>query len=226
MQVKKGDFVELEYTGKIKEDSIVFDTTSAETAKKENIFNEETTYEPTIICVGHKQLLPGLDKAVEGAEIGQEKTVEISPEEGFGKKRADLIQLVSTSKFRKHGINPVPGLQVNIDNTVGTIKTVTGGRTLVDFNHPCSGKNLIYTFKVNKIITDTKQKVEAVMHQLFGKQMVDTVQVKEKKAEITLKIEMPKELQDKCTEKVKEIIPDITEISYKMKKDMQDIKNT
>ncbi len=225
MQIKKGDFVELEYTGMLKNEQIIFDTTSAETAKKAGIFNEQKEYFPTVVCVGHKQLLKGLDSAVEGAEVGKEKSVEISPEDGFGKKRADLLQLIATQKFRKHGINPVPGLQVNVDNMIGVIKTVTGGRTLVDFNHPCASKELVYTFTVKRIVTETKEKIEALLQQIFGKALIASVEVKEGKAEIALRIEIPKEVQEKCTEKVQESVPEVIEITYTIKKEMPDINN-
>ena len=56
--------------------------------------------------------------------------------------------------FKKQGIMPEPGMQVNVDNMTGIIKTAAGGRCLVDFNHPLSGKDLVYTIKVNKIIED------------------------------------------------------------------------
>ena len=214
MQVKKGDFVEMEYTGKIKEGNIIFDTTNEETAKKANIWNQQTGYNAVIICVGHQQLLKGIDTALEGADVNKEKTIDIKAEDGFGKKRADLIQLVATAKFRKHGITPMPGLQVNIDDTIGMIKTVTGGRTLVDFNHPCAGKELIYVCTVKRIVTDTKEKLHAVMQQLFGKQLVDSIEIKENKAKITLRMELPTEIQEKCTTKAKELIPEITEIEY------------
>lgn len=225
MQIKKGDFVELEYTGMLKNEQMIFDTTNADTAKKVGIFNEQKEYGPIIVCVGHKQLLKGLDTAVETAEIGKEKKVEISPEDGFGKKRADLFQLIATPKFRKHGINPVPGLQVNVDNAVGVIKTVTGGRTLVDFNHPCASKDIVYTFTVKRMVTDTKEKVEALLQQLFGKALIAHVTVKEGKAEVALRIEIPKELQEKCTEKIQETVPEVTVITYSVKKDEKIIEN-
>ena len=51
-------------------------------------------------------------------------------------------------------------MQLNIDGVVGTVKTVTGGRTLVDFNHPLSGRELVYEVQVKKVVTDTQQKVK------------------------------------------------------------------
>ena len=148
-KVSKKDFIEIEYTGKLKEDNIVFDTTDEKVAKENNL-ETHSGYEPVIICVGQEQLLKGIDKNLEGKDIGKEYDIEIKPEDAFGNKNAKLIQLIPTAKFKKQNIQPMPGIQLNIDGMVGTIKTVSGGRTLVDFNHPLAGKELLYKIKINK----------------------------------------------------------------------------
>ncbi len=214
MQIKENDFIEIDYTGKLKDDNITFDTTSEETAKAAGIFNPKTQYKPMIVCVGHGQLLKGIDKEIVGKEIGTEYTFTIAPIDGFGKKNPELMQLIATPKFRKHGVNPVPGLQVNIDNMVGIIRTVTGGRTLVDFNHPCAGKDLIYTVKVKRIVTDTKEKANAFLKLSLGEQIIRNVDVKDKKVEVTTLMKMPEELQPKITEQLQKCIPEINEIHY------------
>src|SRR3989338_4513746 len=153
--IKKNDFIEVSYTGKTKEENFVFDTTEETVAKEAGIYNPEGKYGTLIICVGQHHLLPGLDKFVEGKDLGN-FTVELPPEEAFGKKNAKLIQLIPTSKFNQQRIQPQVGLQVTIDGHLGVIKTVTGGRTLVDFNHPLSGKNVLYEISIKKKITDQK----------------------------------------------------------------------
>src|SRR3989338_664709 len=105
--LKKNDFVEIEYTGKIKEDNIIFDTTDEKIAKDQGIYNQNQTYGPVVICIGEKQVLAGIDEQLEGKETEKGYTLEISPEQGFGKKNAKLIQLINTSKFRQQGIAPV-----------------------------------------------------------------------------------------------------------------------
>ena len=219
MQIKENDFIEIDYTGKLKDDNIIFDTTNEETARSAGIFNPKAKYKAMIVCVGHAQLLKGIDKAIVGKELNTEYTIPISAEEGFGKKKAELIELIATPKFRKHGINPVPGLQVNIDNMIGIIKTVSGGRTMVDFNHPCAGKDLMYTLKVKRMVTDTKEKAEAFLKMSLGEQIIKSVEVKEKKAEITTNIEMPSELQPKITEQLQKCIPEIAEVHYRQAKE-------
>ena len=84
--VKKDDFVELEYTGVLKDLNAVFDTTSEETAKKEGIHDPKMTYGPVSICIGQGQILQGLDSSLEGLEVGKEHELTLPPEKAFGKK--------------------------------------------------------------------------------------------------------------------------------------------
>ncbi len=220
--IKKNDFVEIEYTGKTVDEGIIFDTTNAETAKENGLNQQNTKFGPKIVCVGENQVIPGLDKDIEGKEPEKEYSVQIPPEEGFGKKSAKNIQLVPTKQFHKQNINPVPGLQVNIDNQVGIVKTVTGGRTMVDFNHPLASKELVYDYKINKIITDTKQKVDSYLMNSIG--LPAQTSFGEEKLTITMKFELPEEAQKKIEEKLKEVIPEIKEINFSL--DSNANKNT
>ncbi len=214
--MKKGNFVELEYTGKVKDMDFVFDTTSEKEAKENNIHDAKASYGPVIICIGQGHVIKGLDEYLEGKEPGKEYHIELSPEKGFGKKNAKLIQLVATSKFIKQKINPMPGLQVNIDNMMGMIRTVSGGRTLVDFNHPLAGKELIYDFKINKIVKDDEEKLKGLLKLQLNLKDVK-VAIKEGNATIDLSIkqELPKPVEEKLTKYIKELIPSIKKIEFK-----------
>lgn len=214
MSIQEKDFIELEYTGKIKDDNFIFDTTSEKTAKENNLYQEGSEYKPIIICVGQGQIIKGLDKAIVGKEINKEYTLDIPPEEAYGKKNVKLIQLISTSKFKQQNIQPMPGLQVNIDGTMGVIKTVSGGRTLVDFNHPLSGKELTYTIKINKVITDDKEKINSILSVNLGIKDTET-KIENKKAEITTKQDIPKEIHEEIKKKIKELLPTLDEITIK-----------
>lgn len=219
-KTKKGDFIELDYSGTIKESGILFDTTNADVAKKNNIFNEKYEYKPIIVCIGKSQLVPGLDKALEEKETGKEYEIELKPEEAFGKKDAKLIKLVPTKIFTKQKITPVPGLSVNIDGMFGIIKTVTGGRTIVDFNHPLSGKEIVYKFKINKVIKDNKEKIEKFLSAALNlkKELFD-VELKNQDAKITLKIDLPKEIQDTIAKKITELMPTVKKAEFLIKKE-------
>lgn len=212
--IKKGHFIEISYTGIIKEGNLVFDTTDEKIAKENNIFNPKAEYGPVVICVGQGQLIKGFDADLVGKELNKEYEVEISPENAFGKKSAQLLKLVPTNIFIKQNIVPQPGLQVNIDNNIGIIKTVTGGRTIVDFNHPLSGKEVIYKYKVTKIINDTVEKIKSLLSIILNISKKDIeVKYEAGKAEVSM-IKMPEFIQIEMIKKIKELIPEIKEVKF------------
>ncbi|MFS6939009.1 hypothetical protein ACDX33_11095, partial [Neisseria animaloris] len=73
-------------------------------------------------------------------------------EEAFGKRQVNLIKLVPTNIFTKQNMTPVPGLHVNLDGIYGVIRSVSGGRTIVDFNHPLSSHDLVYEVDIKRIV--------------------------------------------------------------------------
>ena len=112
--------------------------------------------------------------------------------------------------FRKQNINAVPGLQVNLDGIIGTIKTVTGGRTLVDFNHPLSGKKVIYELKIIKVITTPKEKVEGML-----KNLITDFDVEEKEGKITIHSKIKDEkFKAELEKELKTRIPEIKSITF------------
>ncbi len=209
--VKKKDFVEIEYTGKIKEDNTVFDTTDEKVAKENNLHGHD--FSPAIICIGEEQVLKGIDKNLEGKSIGGEYEFDVNPEDAFGKKNAKLIQLIPTAKFRQQSIQPMPGMQLNIDGMVGTVKTVSGGRTLVDFNHPLAGKELSYKVRINKKITDDKEKLNGYLKLALGTKDFEAA-VENGNAKITLKNEIPKEIQEELSEKITELMSEVKKAEF------------
>lgn len=203
MPIKKGDFIEVEYTGKLKTGEI-FDTTDEAVAKANNLFSPQMRFGPIAICVGERNILAGLDKYIESREFGS-YSFELKAEEAFGKKDPKMIQLVQTSKFLQQKIRPFPGLQINIDGVVGTVKTVTGGRTLVDFNHPLAGREVVYDIKLNKGISDKKEQVNSLVYMALG--ISDAgIELGNDKAVIRLRRELPDAVKDKLREDIRRLV--------------------
>lgn len=209
IQVK--DFLELEYTGKLKEGNAIFDTTDKKVAEEAGIAEKNRVYEPTIICIGEGHLLKGLDEALQGKEVGKKYTIELKPEDAFGRKNMKLIQLVATNKFKQQGIQPMPGLQVNIDGLFGTIKSVSGGRTLVDFNHPLAGQELVYEVTVTRKVMGDQEKVQALAKLLL--QQEATVELKESKAIVTVKKAVQDQGKERLQKKVRELVQGVKDLT-------------
>jgi FKBP-type peptidyl-prolyl cis-trans isomerase 2 len=198
MTVKKGDFLEVSYTGRIKSTNLIFDTTDPEQAKKAGI---KAKVHPVKIIVGKRLIIPGLDEALIGKEIEKQFTVEISPEKGFGKRVAKLIKLIPLKEFKQRKIDPYPGLRINIDGIAATVLSRSGGRVLVDFNHPLAGKDLKYTFIVKKVIKEQKEKLNIIVG-FFN--IGAKIKVKANKVTITIKKPVPKPIQDQLRKEIKE----------------------
>lgn len=161
--MNQGDFIEIEYLGRVKLTGEIFDLTSEELAKKENIFNPKHTYGPALVIVGSNMVIRGVMKEIENMNIGEEREFEVSPSEGFGMRSPKLIRILPVSKFIENKINPVPGAYFEIDGMQAKVQSVSGGRVRVDFNNPLAGKELVYKVKVLGRVEGNKNKVEKLL---------------------------------------------------------------
>ncbi|MBT3323808.1 peptidylprolyl isomerase [archaeon] len=209
MKAKKGDFVEVVYTGRL-DDGHIFDLNDREVAEKENL-DQKALAPKTIACLGEKDLVPGLDNFLIDKEIGEKLKVDLKAEEAFGKKEADLIQMVPVSKFKEQKINPVPGLRLNIDNMVGIIKIVSGGRVMVDFNHALAGKNVHYEVLMKREVTDIKEKVESFLKLSLNLKELD---VKENEGNVSVKLALPDQLHGAVEEQVKKRVKEVKSVKF------------
>lgn len=163
MAINNGDFVRLNFTGKVKETDDVFDTTIEDVAKDGDIYMEEKTYKPLPIVVGANHILPALEEALEGLDAGESKTIEVESKDAFGDRSSELVQLIPMREFKKQGMTPVPGMPISAGDRSGKILTVNGGRVKVDFNHELAGKDLVYDIEVIDIIDDDEDKIKSLI---------------------------------------------------------------
>ena len=218
--IKKHDFVEIEYTGRLKEDNTIFDTTQEKVARENDVYDEHANYEPSIICIGESNILKALDEQMIGKETGGEYSFELSAEQAFGRKDAKLLQLIPTSKFRQQNIQPAPGLRLNIDGMFGIVKTVSGGRCYVDFNHPLAGKDLVYDVKINRIVEDDKEKLNSLLKLHFHVKDADTT-ITDGTASIATKTKIPKEAQEEFKKIAFHTILSIKNIEFGIKEEKE-----
>jgi len=182
-KITKNDFIEIEFTGKISNTDEVFDTNIKADAEKAKLDIKEI--KPFILSVGHKMLPAGFDADIEGKELNKKYILNLKPENAFGKRNPQLVRMIPTKHFHEQKIEPQRGMQLNLDGQLVKILSSDRGRTLVDFNNPLAGKPVTYTYKINKIITEQKEKINALQDFLFRKQF----EFETKDKTITFKIE-------------------------------------
>jgi len=174
MKLAKNDFIEIEFTGKTK-DNEVFDSNIKDVAKT---INPNIDAKPFVFCLGQGMFLKGVDDFLIGKEPGKEYKIELKPEDAFGKREPKLIQLVPMKIFVEQKVNPVAGAMFNFDGRIAKILSVSGGRVMVDFNNPLSGKEVVYDIKVLKKLEDLNEKIKSLNEFLFKQDLKFEVQEK------------------------------------------------
>lgn len=178
--MEKGDIAVISYTATDKVNGKVFDSTIKEQAVKAGIFDEKINYKPVSIIIGNKELLQGLEEEITKMNPGEEKKISLKPEKAFGKRSAELIKVMPMKEFIARDIRPMPGLIVELNNMRGKIQSVSGGRIRVDFNHELAGKEIEYEVKLEKVLTEKKEKLEALKEKFFG----EKAKIKEEKEKL------------------------------------------
>jgi FKBP-type peptidyl-prolyl cis-trans isomerase 2 len=147
MKVEAGDYVLFNYVGKY-ENGEVFDTSYEDVAKENDIFVEEREYGPLGVTVGSGEIIPGIEEAIIGMEIGEKKTVIVPPEKGYGMPKDELIVPVPLDQFTSVGLEPVEGMYVMTDVGMAKIVGIEGQSVTLDFNHPLAGKTVVFEIEV------------------------------------------------------------------------------
>ena len=197
--LKKGDFVEVDFTGRVISTNQVFDSTV-----------DDKERGPVVTCIGSGMLLPAVDASLEGKNVGQEYEIELKPEDAFGQRNPSMMQLVPLKTFKEKGVYPTPGLQVNIDGVLATIRSVSSGRVTIDFNHPLAGKALKFWIKIRKEIIDVKEKISAML-----KDWEPEIDVKEKEIDIKISRKLPEKAGEIKSVQLKKWIPEIKDKEIK-----------
>jgi len=217
MAIKNGDFVRLEFTGKIKETGDVFDTTNEEIATEAGILVENKDYGPIPIIIGGKHLLKAIDERIIGMDVGDSKEIEISPEDGFGERNPDLIQLVPMREFKKQGMTPYVGMELTAEGQKGRVLTISGGRIKVDFNHELAGKTLEYSVVITEIIEDDEEKIKSMiqLHYAYPNMDYDKTEINIDGDKVTIKL-------DEITRFDQKSYMDVTFARFRIAKDIWD----
>jgi FKBP-type peptidyl-prolyl cis-trans isomerase SlyD len=106
--------------------------------------------EPLAILVGHGNIIPGLEKAMEGREAGESFSVDVAAADAYGERREGLGQRVPKKHFGAQKLQP--GMQVVLSTNFGpravTIEKVGMSVVDVDLNHPMAGKDLHFDVEI------------------------------------------------------------------------------
>jgi FKBP-type peptidyl-prolyl cis-trans isomerase SlyD len=121
--------------------------------------------EPLAFLPGRGYIIPGLERALYGMAVGEEKDVVVAPVDGYGEHDPNAFQLIPRSAFP-----PNLDLQVGrmlhmrdssthqVHQTV--ISEVRADEVLLDFNHPLAGETLHFHVQVVGLRSATDEELE------------------------------------------------------------------
>jgi len=136
-EVKAGDTVRIHYTGTLA-DGTTFDSSQGR--------------EPLEFTVGSGEIIPGLDNALPGMEVGDAKQVAVTADDAYGQKDPNAMQPVPRGEIPDH----IPldiGTQLQVQDGSGRVTQVqvaevTDEQVVLDMNHPLAGEDLTFDIEL------------------------------------------------------------------------------
>ena len=134
------------------------------TVDGEKVESSHDRGEPLWVLLGHGQLIPGLESALEGRESGESFQVDVPAAEAYGERQEGQIQRVPKKYFQqpnklKPGVATVLSLKQGGQRVV-VVHKVGMASVDVDLNHPMAGKALTFDVAIEDVREATAEEVE------------------------------------------------------------------
>lgn len=112
---------------------------------------------------GHRNIIPGLENALDGLDEGAEFSTRVTPEDAYGEHREELVQEVPREAFQ--GVEKIDvGMVFNAQTEGGPLQVevtaVADDKVTVDGNHPLAGKTLAFSGQVETIREASAEELE------------------------------------------------------------------
>lgn len=149
MTVKKDKVVEMHYT--LKNDA-------------GDVIDSSQGKDPMPFLQGHGNIIPGLEKALEGMKVGETCDVSVEPEHGYGVHHPEGIQEIPMSALQ--GIDNLEiGMQLQSQDEQGNpfvvhVKEIKDDSIIIDANHPLAGETLHFNVSIEAIRDASKEELE------------------------------------------------------------------
>lgn len=119
--------------------------------------------DPLSYLHGHGNIIPGLEKALEGTVVGHKAKVTVPPAEGYGEKDPEAIFEAPREHFPSD-MELKPGARVTADGPNGPISlvivSVSDEGAVLDANHPLAGQTLHFDVEIVRVRQATKEELD------------------------------------------------------------------
>ncbi len=165
-----------------------------------SVDGEKVEEKETETLVGFSFIYPFIEEKIVGLKEGKYE-MEFKAQEAFGEKDPSLIQIIPMRFFRANNVKPKPGMFIDVDGSIGKILSVSGGRVIVDFNHPLAGKDVKVMLEIKEIKKDIREKISFLSKVILGKDV--NFNVEDRKVKIH--DEIPEGLKEIFVENVRRL---------------------
>jgi FKBP-type peptidyl-prolyl cis-trans isomerase SlyD len=119
--------------------------------------------EPLAYLHGAGNIVPGLEEAMAGKQVGDAFKVDVAPEDGYGLHHEGLVQDVPRDAFQ--GVDEIePGMSFQAQTPQGvhsvTVTRVTLEHVTVDGNHPLAGQTLHFDVEITQVRAATAEELQ------------------------------------------------------------------
>jgi len=117
--------------------------------------------QPLVYLHGSGFLIPGLETALEGQQVGDQFEVVVSPEEAYGEHHEGLVQRVPRELFGDAEVEV--GMRFNAETDAGprsvVVTDMDEDSVVVDGNHPLAGLTLTFEVEVTDVRAATEEEI-------------------------------------------------------------------
>jgi len=120
--------------------------------------------EPLTYLHGTGSIIPGLERQLNGLDVGATKTVQVAAAEAYGEYDEEMVQTLPREEFA--GIDTLEvGMQLHAQDQDGNafnvhITQINGNEVVIDGNHPLAGMPLTFEIEVVAIRDATAEELQ------------------------------------------------------------------
>jgi FKBP-type peptidyl-prolyl cis-trans isomerase SlyD len=127
-----------------------------------NTLDSSAGGDPIAYLHGHGNIVPGLERQLEGKKAGDKLNVQVAPADGYGEYDKQLVQQVPR-RAMKEIPNVTVGMRLSAQTSHGTqtvtVTHVASDMVTIDANHPLAGKALNFEVEITEVRQATKEEL-------------------------------------------------------------------